>query len=158
MSRVDDKYLGIDPGKKGAMSIVDSDGAYVESMRLCEPLQVVQAWLREHAPSIKFAMLERVWAKGGEGAVGAFSFGVSFGACEALLAAFEIPHELVLPLKWQRSMGVPKPPKKATKTQKKNAIKQVALRLWPKAKITLIECDAMLIAEYCRRTRLGIGG
>ncbi len=150
MPHSDDLYLGVDPGKSGAFAIVDADGAFVEAMRLDQPLQDIARWLGSNFPRIRFAMLERVSSRPGQGVSSTFKFGQSFGHCEALLAAYCIPHELVTPTTWQRKM-------KCLSGGDKKVTKAAALRLWPKDKITHREADAMLLAEYCRRVRLGVG-
>jgi Holliday junction resolvasome RuvABC endonuclease subunit len=142
-------YLGIDPGKSGALAIVDSDGKHVDHIKLIETLDDVWSWLVEHhfaGNGISFAVLEKVHAMPRQGVSSTFKFGQSFGACEALLTAAGVRHELVTPAKWQQAMGC------RTKGDK-NVSKRRAQQLWPKVKITHANADALLIAEYARRLR-----
>jgi hypothetical protein len=83
-----------------------------------------------------------------------FSFGVSFGKLLMALTAAEIPFQEVAPQKWQ-SLYSMKREKKEPKGNWKNRLKEVATRLFPDHKVTLAVSDALLLAEYARRTHLG---
>ncbi|MBK7023994.1 MAG: hypothetical protein IPH41_10970 [Sulfuritalea sp.] len=61
--------------------------------------------LRQNAPA--FCVVERVGARPGEGATGAFSFGHSFGSVLGVLAALRVPHAIVQPQVWKRAAGIP---------------------------------------------------
>lgn len=149
-------YLGIDPGKSGAMALVDAKGVFVEAIRLSEPVGDIAEWLEQWIASkmsddwIDFAIIEKVGAMPRQGVSSTFKFGVSYGICQGLVAAAQIPHEFVTPAMWQKRM-------KCLTKGDKNVSKEAAKRLFPKAKITHKEADSMLIAEFCRRQRLGIG-
>lgn len=72
----------------------------------------------------------------------------------ALLAA-EIPFETVRPVEWQRGLKIPPKKKGETRAKWKNRLKAKAQELFPSAKgLTLKTCDALLIAEYCRRNSI----
>jgi hypothetical protein len=62
-----------------------------------------------------------------------------------LLTGEEFPFEEVSPQKWQKAMGC------MTKGDK-NVSKAKAQQLFPQLKITHAIADALLIAEYARRT------
>jgi len=106
---------GIDPGLSGAVAFLNEDGTYagVEDMPVLvgttgrKELDAagLAEILRSYAPSR--ATVERVSSRPGEGAVGAFSFGSTFGGILAVLATLQIPTTLVQPAAWKRRAGIP---------------------------------------------------
>jgi hypothetical protein len=103
------------------------------------------------------AVIEQVGGFIGVGQPGSamFKFGQSYGALRMALVAAGIPFETVPPQKWQKEFGLSRRPKE-TKTQYKNRLKAVAQQLYPENEPTLYTCDALLIAEYCRRKHEGL--
>lgn len=127
-------FAGIDPGLGGAIGFVHADGtfAHVHDMpclmqttgrRAIDPAGLA-AILREHGPA--FVLVERVGPRPGEGAVGAFAFGHTFGGILAVLATLGLPHDVVMPAQWKRRAGIPP-------GAPKDASIQTALRLLPNA-------------------------
>lgn len=153
-------YIGIDPGKSGAIAaIVElSDGVgtysrYIHWAKNSETELDISQWVyaligetnEEH-----FAYIENVHSSPQMGVKSAFTFGDSTGFLRGLLTAHEIPFEKVSPQKWQKAMG-------CMSAGDKNVTKQAAQRLFPREKITHANADALLLAEYCRRMRTGRG-
>ena len=91
------------------------------------------------------ACLERVHSMPGQGVASSFKFGQGFGNLEMALTAARIPFTYVTPQKWQKELGC------LTKGNK-NVSKSRAQQLFPHIKCTHAISDALLIAEYCRRT------
>src|SRR5262249_25031331 len=79
--------------------------------------EIVYRW---HA---KQALIERVGARPGEGAVRAFAFGRSRGVVEGVLAACGVPATHIAPATWKRAVGL--------STASKDAARSEALRRWP---------------------------
>ncbi|MDP2828733.1 MAG: hypothetical protein Q8O37_09010 [Sulfuricellaceae bacterium] len=112
MSRL---FCGIDPGVSGAIGFVTEQGAFSAVLDMpTSPTTTgrkqvdfagLAAVLREHSPA--FVLVERVGSRPGEGAVGAFSFGHTFGGILAVLATLGLPHDLVQPAQWKRRAGIP---------------------------------------------------
>ena len=142
-------FMGIDPGKSGCIVLLDEDGNMIASQRLSDTMHDVSNFLAVFKDSIRFAVLEKVSAMHRQGVASTFKFGTSYGFCLGLLAAFGIPYELHTPSKWQGVM-------RCRSKGDKKVTKAAAQALFPKVKITHAEADAALIAEFCRRTRLGI--
>jgi len=127
-------FAGIDPGVSGAVGLVREDGTFAAVLdmptltqttgrRAIDPAALA-AILRQHQPA--FTLVERVGPRPGEGAVGAFAFGQTYGAILATLAAVGLPHDVVMPAQWKRRAGIPPgAPKDASIAQ--------ALRLLPEA-------------------------
>jgi crossover junction endodeoxyribonuclease RuvC len=142
-------YLGIDPGKSGAIAAIRFTESGPATCRLSEtPADVCQFILDVSTIDQCFAIVEKVGASPQMGVVSAFTFGKSFGWLQGVLDAYKIPYEFATPQKWQKAMGC------LTKGDK-NVSKAAAQRLWPNAKITHAIADAMLLAEFCRRVKGG---
>ena len=142
-------YIGIDPGKKGALVVLDSGGRFLEKMGMQLPYEVCEC-LGKHAKKDCYALLERVHAMPGQGVVSMFTFGQYYGIWWAL-KALSIPYETITPQAWMKVLSVPKKDKKETKPQFKRRLATNAQNQFPAEKITLQYADAFLIAEACRR-------
>ncbi len=151
---------GIDPGLAGAVGFITVAGEFVgvydvptlpttTGRRLIDAAELA-AVLREHSPV--FTLVERVGARPGEGAVGAFSFGHTFGSITAVLAALGMAHDLVQPAVWKRRAGIPPGADKAASIA-------VAKRLLPAAGQHLARvkdegrAEALLMALHARGMR-----
>jgi len=88
-----------------------------------------------------------------QGVSSTFKFGQNFGTLLGILAALGIPHERITPGKWQKEFGLIRRDKNETITEKKNRHKARAQELFPAVRVTHAVADALLIAEFCRRTR-----
>jgi len=146
---------GIDPGITGAIAFLTERGQFVAvadmptlpattGRRQIDPAALAEI-LRQHAPA--FVMLERVGARPGEGAVGAFAFGHTFGAILGVLGALQIPHYLVQPAVWKRRAGIPPKSEKAASIA-------AAKQLLPSAALILTlkkhdgRAESLLIARH----------
>lgn len=142
-----DTHIGIDPGRSGAIAFLRGDEVWTVKLADHTDRDVLDA-LRDAAfPNSKraSALLELVGARPDNSRVGAFSFGVSYGSLRMALHAADIRFETVTPQKWQAAMRC------LTKGDK-NISKAKAQEMFPSIKITHAIADALLIAEYCRRT------
>ena len=112
MSKV---FCGIDPGVSGAVGIVGESGQFVTVHDMptvtattgrrqidCAHLAAI---LRQHGPA--FTLVERVGSRPGEGAVGAFAFGLTYGAILGILGGLALSHDVVQPASWKRRAGIP---------------------------------------------------
>ena len=144
-------YIGIDPGKSGALALITEDGqctvvpfhesAYTEILRAAS------------GPS-SVCCLEKVGAMPGQGVVSMFNFGHNLGYIEGLLQAFDIPYQLVPPQTWKKEFCV---------TSDKNTSIEVCRKLFPHVCLLPTSksrkpsdgmAEAMLLAEYARRRRM----
>lgn len=136
-------YIGIDPGKTGAMAILSDKGEFLEVIDFEEVLPRI----RLLAPDIKFAYLEQVHAMPGQGVSSTFTFGENLGWWKGILQAFEIPFKSIRPQDWQKNLV----PKKLSTTDKPGL--GVARQMYPSAPLHLKKhhnrADAILIARVC---------
>lgn len=149
--------LGIDPGASGGIAALRADGSIASLAKMPETdRDLVDAFkgfksLDAHV----FAMMERVNAgvfgrPGAKmGVVSAFTFGGAYRAIKVALTAADIPFDEVMPLKWQNALS-------CRSRGNKNITKARAQQLFPLVKVTHATADALLIAEYGRRLRLGV--
>lgn len=164
-------FLGVDPGLGGGMALVVGSGP-AASVRLC-PLSgtLKDAWefVEAAAERIRrfggFAWVEeqsprptRWWdakAKRWQGSIlkSTCLLWGSYREALAMLTAAGIPHETVLPRRWQEAVMVPKRAKPETEGQWKARLKSKAASIFPDERATLWNADALLIAEACRRAR-----
>lgn len=140
-------YIGIDPGKDGAMAVITPTGEYIVPFSL----DGYNLELRCLGAGDACCCLERVGAMPGQGVTSMFKFGENFGFIQGLLTAFSIPYELVTPQKWKREFGV---------TGDKNSSIDVCKRLFPGVSLRRTDrckkdhdgmAEALLMAEYARR-------
>ena len=141
-------YFGIDPGKSGAIAAIWEDGEpYASQQKLSVTESDIAEFLQMFDLDRAKAVIEKVSSSPQMGVVSAFSFGKSYGLLLGLLTAYQVPFVEVSPQRWQKAMSC------MTKGDK-SVTKRKAQQLWPKLKITHANADALLIAEYCRRTNI----
>ena len=150
-------HIGIDPGLTGAIAVLNAAGSLLALHDM--PVQATTTGRNEISASALAdllrqypntpATIERVGARPGEGAVGAFSFGHGFGTVLAVLATLSHPTRLVQPAVWKRWAAIPP-------GADKQAAIGVAARMVPTAASHLTlkkhhgRADAVLLAEYGR--------
>lgn len=143
-----DVYVGIDPGKSGAMAVIHADGSVDTS-----PFDLI--WYSKKMSQIKddsvMCCVEKVGAMPGQGVVSMFNFGHNFGVIEGLLRAYDIPYQLVPPQTWKKEFSL--------NSDKSKSI-EVCQKLFPKVNLLATErsrkpndgiAEAVLLAEYARR-------
>lgn len=149
-------YVGIDPGKNGGVAYVSESGevSMVKMPTLPLFVSLLHDWHMEFG--IKHVFLEKGQAMPGQGVCSTFTNGKHCGELEGALVVMNLPYTLLPPQSWQKEMfrGT------LTGEPKKRAL-CAATRLFPKetfrATTKAIKAhdgmiDAVLMAEYCRRT------
>ena len=99
-------YIGIDPGKTGAIAFLDEKGNYVNILDY-DADNVARA-LFDYKASVKYAYLERVHSMPGQGVSSTFSFGENFGWWNGVLRAFQIPYDTIPPQSWMKRFSLHK--------------------------------------------------
>lgn len=141
-------YIGIDPGKDGALAIIwefggvevvpFSPAGYREALAKCSPRECR-------------CCLERVGAMPKQGSTSTFNFGTNYGISQGMLIYAKIPYELVTPQKWKKEFQI---------TGDKNSSIAVCRRLFPGVSLRRTDrckkdhdgmAEALLMAEYARR-------
>ena len=147
-------FIGIDPGAKGAVAVLDEtanviallDMPYDKTLKSLD-IKALKDILDTYSDS--FCVLEKCQYTPAIKGSGAFTFGKTIGMTETLVALSGLKHELIRPQKWQSTFSL-------IGKDKTSAI-AVAKRLFPSVQNKLLKtkdgrADALLIAEYCRRT------
>jgi hypothetical protein len=151
-------YIGIDPGAKGGITVLDGNGKVYRSIPI--PEGEVNLW--QSFDSTRFdmvtAVIEQVSGYAGERQPGSamFNFGRGYGALLMGLVAAKIPFVTVVPRTWQKALGITPKKKGMTKPQWKRQLKSIAQQRFPQVEVTLWMADSLLIADYCRRRELGL--
>jgi Holliday junction resolvasome RuvABC endonuclease subunit len=140
-------YIGVDPGTSGAIAAVGTDGMPIGHIKNKATDRELWVWLQPYSRGN--AIIEKVHSMPGQGVASSFKFGASYGAMKMLLACAGLSYEEVTPAKWQGALRC------RTKGDK-NVTKRKAQELFPQVKMTHAIADAYLLAEYCRRMRLGL--
>ena len=143
-------YTGIDPGKSGALAVIEENG----DIHVWPFNSVKYAEVLTHLSSVRDEIkccVEKVGAMPGQGVVSMFNFGHNFGFIEGLLLGNWIPYQLVPPQTWKKEFCV---------TSDKNTSIEVCRKLFPHVSLLPTErsrkpsdgmAEAILIAEYARR-------
>jgi len=138
-------FLGVDPGASGGIARL-GNGLEPYAWKMPDTERDIAELFRPLSEwkSI-FCIIESVHSMPKQGVTSSFSFGRNYGFLRGMLIAYRIPFEEVTPLKWQKFLG-------CQSHGDKNITKAKAQQLFPGIKVTHATADALLIAEYCRRT------
>lgn len=120
--------IAVDPGKTGAIAVVDGPrlmdivdmpvtDKQVDGFALAETINVLAMSFNAHA-----AVIERVSARPKQGVVSTFTFGEGYGIVQGVFAAFGMPVSFVRPQRWKKDLNI---------TSDKNESRIMAQDLWP---------------------------
>ena len=149
-------YLGIDPGKAGGLCLMSQSGQVIQHVTTPDHVGQFSSLLA----GVTYACIERVHSSPQMGVASAFSFGKYTGTMIGMLEALQIPFEEVPPVTWMRALNIPKRKKNEEQAAYKRRLLTTAQKMFPKLPLwslpkskglQLALCDAILIAEYCRR-------
>jgi len=138
--------LGCDPGLKGGIALVYSDGS-AEAWNMPATERDVLDLVRELATrwtglnAIPRATIETVHAMPKQGVTSTFTFGRGYGGLRMALLATEYALYEVTPQRWQGALG-------CRSGGDKNVTKAKAQQLFPGIKVTHAIADSLLIATW----------
>lgn len=147
-------YIGIDPGSKGAISVLTDNGKLI-SVNIYDSYEVRKLLcdVKNNFPECTFiCTLESIHSMPRDGVKQAFKFGENFGFVKGTLMALEIPFQEVPPQTWKKEYSL----LKCDKSQSIKRCKELfpGINLLPTQRCKK-ESDGMaeatLIAEYGRR-------
>ena len=138
--------IGIDPGAKGGVAIYDEAKHKMILHKCPETPKEMAAIINTAKVKDKntFCVIEKVHAFPTDARSSAFKFGCNFGKWLGILGAYDIPTLEVTPQVWMRDFQ----PLPKIKKERKNELKQIAINLFPKNKITLSTSDAALMVVW----------
>lgn len=147
------RYVGIDPGKSGAVAVLDGYGeiVWVEDMPVIGGQvsgTVLGGMLADLAAESGVGLLaidvvavvERVASYPKQGVVSAFDFGKSYGIVLGVLAALQVRMTDVPPNRWKRAMRL---------TSDKGLCRRRAIERWPRQAETFKRVKDDGRAEAC---------
>jgi len=143
-------YIGIDIGANGGIVVLSSNGAVIEVFKMPETRRLLQEKLMPYKDLECFAVLEKIHCRPTNGSKSNFTLGEYKERMLYTLELFQIPYEQITPQSWMKKYFMKKE-KTETATQWKNRLKEKALSLFPKEKVTLWSADAFLIAYRALR-------
>lgn len=146
--------LGVDPGIEGSTSVLNAVGVpiFVSPFRndmteaaAVNMVQLAVDALRREGGNIcyfeKVGYIGKRDGKKGDGAKGAFTFGLVNGLVRGAIRALKVEVHLVPPMLWQSRM-------QCLTGGNKNVSKNRAQELFPEIKMTHAIADGLLIARY----------
>lgn len=141
-------YVGIDPGKTGAMAIMW--GRDLIEVVPFDEIEYLTA-LSTLRPSDTRCVVEHVGSMPGNGGKAMFTFGENFGLIQGYLRARGIPFQLVRPQKWKKEFTLDHTKEKSIEVCKR-LFPMVSLKRTVRSKKDDDNiAEAVLIAEYARR-------
>ena len=147
------KYIGIDPGKSGGIVMIDDKTNKIEVKKCPDSVHdmaLMFALMIGDTPSSRIiVIIEKVWARPHDGRSSIFKFAQNYGQWEGIVNAHEIKPYHVTPQMWMRAMDCPK---KLSKKDRKNYLKELAKKKYPDVskQIILATADAVLLADYAK--------
>ena len=155
------KILGCDPGKEGAIALIDGAQllhvfdmpivALKKGTKVCAHTlnSELSSLFWDHG-QIDLAVIEVVHATPQMGVTSAFDFGRSYGVLEMAIIARGIRVEYVTPQAWEKALGL---------DANKNSSLALARAKWPGTDVFRLKkhegrAEAALISEYARRAGL----
>jgi len=152
-------FIGIDPGKHGAMCFLGPNDPLFITMnpdyaanRILQRLAVTAL-----GPDPVYIALESVHSLYRMTAKSNFTFGGMFWRARTILNCASMPYELVTPKAWQQAVGVPAKKDRPVDTPLKAIVAEIAHDLYPTADIFgprggQLEgrSDALMIAHYLK--------
>jgi len=160
-------YTGIDPGLSGYVAKLLPGGAFAfyecptvmwRGKKRFDPAGMARVM---RADEKQFVVIEKQWSRPGEGAVNACTICQGFGLWVGIIVALKLPHAVVPPTRWQKTMHA----RAEGKTVKEKSISVVG-KLFPGVSLLRTprcrkpchdKADALLMADYARRLCLTKG-
>lgn len=142
--------ISIDPGASGGLAFVTDD--YCRAFK-CPKTTREMFTIYNHCMSSCYidgynpvVVIEKVWAFPTDARSNAFNFGVNYGKWLGVISSSNIKPTLVTPKKWQDSYQ----PLSKEKKKRKKELKEIAEEMFPDIRVTLYNCDALLIGAWAK--------
>lgn len=136
--------IGIDPGSASGGIAILLDGK-AEAFKMPDTERDIYDIFESRVWDDPVVFIEIVHSMPKQGVASSFAFGRNYGFLRGVITALKYPMHDITPQKWQKFLS-------CLTHGDKNISKQKAQQLFPQLKITLATADALLIAEYGRRT------
>lgn len=152
------KFIGIDPGASGAISIIFEDGSLFQNVDLPRvgkeyDLRQLNRLVAEH--EIHFACIEHQQVFGKEGIKTAFTIGFGYGMLLMALEANNIPYIEVRPPAWKKVFTLVNKDKSSS-VRLAQKLFPTGVFVGPRGGLYDGRAESALIAEYGRRMSLQV--
>lgn len=153
-------YVGIDPGKHGAVAWLvggEAAGEHVDTSDAHALADVLRALCLDWDPAVGVEVpTGRPQGQGGVSQM--FRQGRTIGICEGVVCALQLPLHTFTPVQWWNIAKPGKRPKEAK--PRKELSRTIARRKWPHVDLARVKdgaiADALHIAEALRRQEVGV--
>jgi crossover junction endodeoxyribonuclease RuvC len=141
-------YIGIDPGAKGAMAVIQDSDVAVIPFRSEDYIRYLED-IKHNYPCV--CCIEEVHSMPKQGVSSTFALGRSYGWLLGMLDTIGVPYQLVKPQTWKKEFGL--------NSDKTKSI-AVCKRLFPNVSLLRTErsrkeddnlAEALLMATYAKR-------
>ena len=147
--------IAIDPGAGGALALIyqNNEGDMIAEAYKCP--KTTKEMFNTYSYCMKAATLhskecivviEKVWAFPTDARSRAFNFGVNYGKWLGIIASENLRPQMITPKKWQNAYQ----PLSKDKPTRKRELKQIASEMFPEVRVTLYNCDALLIGAWAK--------
>lgn len=160
-------FVGVDPGMTGAIAFIDESGEYLffrdypgsASAMARDINQILCASNYLDSPRLNhilLAVIENVHPMPKQGVSSTGKFMKNAGILEGIIAALQIPYELITPQRWRKVLDSSVPHKPT-----KEDLRAYAIKRWPAAAEELKRkkdhnrSEALIMASYARLKYLG---
>ena len=145
-------FVGIDPGNGGGIAVLSEgrDCLDVITRKFPEDVRDVGVFLRAATSNTNYRVaIEKVHSMPKQGVKSTFTYGMNYGIWIGALRTLDIDFIKVQAKQWQEHYEIPS---KIPYYDRKKELKKVAIKLFPNQRVTMYTADALLIANYCRKT------
>ena len=98
-------FIGLDPGLKGGIGIIDVYGITAEVMPVIDKELIISDLVEYISPLDKpIAVIEKVHAMPKQGVSSTFTFGKGYGELIGMLKTLKVPYILVTPQAWKKKV------------------------------------------------------
>lgn len=146
------RFIGIDPGVSGGIAVLGAGGEVVDCANMPDTPMEILEFLSRYKDGSVCALEDVGQGMPGQSSSATAKFARHNGHLEMALLALGIKTEKVRPQKWEKTYSLGRSTSFG-KAEWKRKLKEKAQQLFPQLgkKVTLKTCDALLIAEYCRK-------
>ena len=149
-------FIGIDPGKKGAIAVINSkrDVLLLEDYpgNIASCVKILD---KINNMGFKFdriyAAIEKVHAKSKQGVTSMFSFGENFGAWQGIISMAKYPLDLPSPQQWAKGVVSKKNNSKSPSVDAATRMFPTVCLYGPRGGAKDGRAEALLIADWLRR-------
>lgn len=144
-------YIGIDPGAKGAMALLDDNARLPEIIPFNKEEYIDRLRLLFYEEAECICCIESVHALPRQGVASTWAFGQSYGWLLGMLDTLCIPYQPITPQKWKKEFGL--------NSDKAKSV-EVCKQLFPGIKLLRTErsrkeddglAEAVLMSLYAKR-------